>query len=504
MVGNAGIARSQGEGQSRGITVWVGTAEPQSGHNPMPSLPALLLLLATSLGAQNLRLPSLFSEGAVLQAGDTPVFGKAAPGSSVQVTLGDATATARADGNGAWRATLKGLRPSDTGRELVVVASSGESREEFRALDVIVGEVWIGSGQSNMDWTLSRIVPADELRAFPADPTLRWFRVAATPSAEPAADIRGKWIKAAPETAPHISAVAYFFGNRLRAELRQPVGLIVTSIGGTRAEAWGPRGMYDGIAGAEGWQEREDKAVAARAGKKDPRNPPVWSNGPHMNWNGMVHPFVGYGIRGALWYQGESNAGDAKAYDWVLGGMIRAWHKAWGSDFPFLIVQLPRFGSGNEQWPPLRAQQEKVAATVTGAMMTVNIDLGEEKDIHPRDKKPVGQRLALLALERVYGKPIVGTSPTPLRFVAAGGGLTVTFDRPVRLVNGGKGFEMLGKDGAWLSATAETKGSTLTLRCVGAASPPRARYAWKSWPEWSLVSAGEDRLPVGPWMSPGK
>ncbi len=470
----------------------------------MPRLPVLLLLLATALGAQNLRLPSLFSDGAVLQTGDAPVFGKAAPGATIQVTLGEAAATAEADAKGAWRAVLKGLRPSETGRELLIVATKGQSREEFRAADVIVGEVWIGSGQSNMDWTLSRIVPAEQLKAYPSDAALRWFRVAATPAAEPAEDIRGKWTKAAPETAPNISAVAYFFGSHLRGELRQPVGLVVTSIGGTRAEAWGPRGMYDGIKEAQGWQEREDKAVAERAEKKDPKNPPVWSNGPHMNWNGMVHPFVGYGIRGALWYQGESNAGKARDYDWVLGGMIRSWHKAWGREFPFLIVQLPRFGAGNEQWPPLRAQQEKVAATVPGAMMTVNIDLGEEKDIHPRDKKPVGQRLAALALERVYGKPVVGTGPAPLRFEAAADALTVTFDRPVRLVNDGKGFEMLGKDGAWLPAVAEAKGVTLTLRCPGAASPTRARYAWKSWPEWSLVSDGEDRLPVGPWIHPGK
>lgn len=470
----------------------------------MPRTPLLLALLAAALGAQDLRLPALFSEGAVLQSGDAPVFGQATPGATIQVALGDAKAAAQADGKGAWRALLKGLQPSETGRELLVVATKGDSRQEFRAADVIVGEVWIGSGQSNMNMTVAGTSARGEAEKRPADGALRWFRVATAPAAAPAPDVKGKWVKADPTTVPHISAAAYFFGSRLRAELRRPVGLIVTSIGGTRAEAWGPRGMYDGIRGAEGWQEREDKAVAARAEKKDPKAPAVWSNGPHMNWNGMVHPFVGYGIRGALWYQGESNASNARTYDWVLGGMIRAWHRAWGSEFPFLIVQLPRFREGKEAWPELRAQQEKVAATVPGAMMTVNIDLGEEKDIHPRDKKPVGERLALLALERAYGKPVVGSPPAPLRFTGSGNTLGVTFDRPVRLANGGKGFEMLGKDGSWLPATAEAKGATLTLRCPGAASPPRARYAWKSWPEWSLVSDGEDGLPVGPWMSPGK
>lgn len=470
----------------------------------MRRIPALLLLATAALGAQNLRLPALFSDGAVLQTGEAPVFGQAAPGATVQVALGDARASGLADGKGAWRAVLRGLTPSDQGRDLVIVATKGATREEFRAADVIVGEVWVGSGQSNMNMTVAGTFARAEAEGRPADGALRWFRVAAAPSAEPSADVKGKWVKADPTTVPHISAAAYFFGSRLRAELRQPVGLIVTSIGGTRAEAWGPRGMYDGIKGAEGWQAREDQAVAARAAKKDPKNPPVWSNGPHMNWNGMVHPFVGYGIRGALWYQGESNAANAKSYDWVLGGMIRAWHRAWGREFPFLIVQLPRFRTGNEQWPALRAQQEAVAAAVPGAMMTVNIDLGEEKDIHPRDKKPVGHRLALLALERVYGKPVVGSSPAPLRFAAAGEAVTVTFDRPVRLLNDGKGFEMLGKDGSWLPAVAEARGPAVTVRCAEAASPPRARYAWRSWPEWSLVSEGDDRLPVGPWMSPAR
>lgn len=474
------------------------------GHKTMPRLPALLLFFATALAAQNLRLPALFSEGAVLQTGEAPVFGQAAPGATVQVSLGEAKATALADAKGAWRATLRDLRPNETGRELVVVAAKGAAREEFRAADVIVGEVWIGSGQSNMNMTVAGTLARAEAERRPADAALRWFRVAVAPSAAPAADVKGKWVKADPSTVAHISAVAYFFGSKLRAELRQPVGLIVTSIGGTRAEAWGPRGMYDGLKGAEGWQRREDAAVAARAAKKDPKNPPVWSNGPHMNWNGMVHPFVGFGIRGALWYQGESNAANAASYDWVLGGMIRAWHKAWGREFPFLIVQLPGYRTGNEHWPVLRTRQERVAATVPGAMMTVNIDLGEERDIHPRDKKPVGERLALLALERAYGKPVAGSSPAPVRFSAAGNALNITFDRPIRLVNGGKGLEMLGKDGSWLPATAEAKGALLTLRAEGAARPLRARYAWKSWPEWTLVADAADRLPVGPWVSPGR
>lgn len=470
----------------------------------MAQLTPFLLLLSAAVAAQDLALPSVFSQGAVLQAGEAPVFGRADPGAEVAVTLGEARAEAKADDKGAWRTVLRGLSPTEQGRELVVVAKSAKGSREFRAGDVIVGEVWVGSGQSNMSWNVSSSGSRAEAEARPADAGLRWFKVANAPAAEPAADVKGTWVKADPKTVANISAVAYFFGSHLRSRLQVPVGLIVTSIGGTRAEAWGPRGMYDGIKGAEGWQAAEDKAVADRAAKKDPKNPAVWSNGPHMNWNGMVHPLVGYGIRGALWYQGESNAGKAEAYDWVLGGMIRAWHKAWGREFPFLVVQLPGFGEGKKLWPVLRAQQQKVAATVPGVLLSVNIDLGEEKDIHPRAKKPVGERLSLLALERVYGKAVVGTSPAPVSFTATGDAVTVTFDRPVSLSEGGKGFEMLRADGTWMPATAEAKGKVVTVRMAGGAQPPRARYAWKSWPEWSLFSEGEDRLPAGPWISPEK
>ena len=470
----------------------------------MPRLTPLLALAVASLGAQELSLPSVFSAGAVLQSGEAPVFGRADPGAEVAVSLGEARAQAKADGRGNWKAVLRGLAPTDQGRELVVVAKSARGSREFRAGDVIVGEVWIGSGQSNMNWTVGSSNSRAEAEARPADGALRWFKVAAAPAAAPAADVKGAWVKSDPKTVAHISGVAYFFGSHLRSRLRVPVGLIVTSIGGTRAEAWGPRGMYDGVKGAEGWQAAEDKAVADRAAKKDPKNPPVWSNGPHMNWNGMVHPIVGYGIRGALWYQGESNAGKADAYDWVLGGMVRGWHQAWGREFPFLVVQLPGFGEGKDLWPVLRAQQQKVAATVPGVLLSVNIDLGEEKDIHPRAKKPVGERLSLLALERVYGKPVVGTSPAPVRFAAKGDAVEVTFDRPVRLLEAGRGFEMLRADGTWMPATAEAKGEVVTVRMAGGTRPPRARYAWKSWPGWSLFSEGEDRLPVGPWISPGR
>lgn len=259
---------------------------------------------------------------------------------------------------------------------------------------------------------------------------------------DPAEDVQGSWKVAGPATVDGFTAAGYYFAHALRAELKQPVGIIHTSIGGTRAEAWGPRGMYDAQPEAKGWQEKEDKGVADRVAKAktDPKTQTVWSNGPHMNWNGMVAPLVGYSFKGALWYQGESNAGQAAAYKWILGDMIKAWHKAWGREFPFIIVQLPRFMAKKPVavedggWPVIRESMEWIADHVPGAMMSVNIDLGEEKDIHPKDKLPIGERLAAVALQRVYKTRAVGEAPrvTKAELRATPGSSPTTVRSPCR------------------------------------------------------------------------
>jgi hypothetical protein len=299
--------------------------------------------------------------------------------------------------------------------------SSGE--EVFTARDVIVGEVWIGSGQSNMEWTVGRTAAAADAKSRPADAGLRVFTVARKPMAEPVEDVQGYWKLAAPDTVESFTATGFYFARELRANLKQPVGVIHTSIGGTRAEAWGPKGMYADVPEAKGFEDKEaaamkaraanleklqarlksekDKAVAAKLRQDAAKLAPVWSNGPHMNWNGMVAPLVGYSVRGALWYQGESNAGQPEAYKWVLGSMIKSWHKAWGQEFPFLIVQLPRFMARKpelaveEGWPAIRESMEWIADNVPGAMMSVNIDLGEGEG-HPSEGQASRRRTSRL------------------------------------------------------------------------------------------------------------
>jgi sialate O-acetylesterase len=491
----------------------------------LPRFAALVLCCSAFVSAGELKLIALFSDHAVLQAGDASVFGKAHPGSKVQVKLGTVEAAATAGADGKWSATLAGLKATEQGKDLVV--SSGE--EIFTARDVIVGEVWIGSGQSNMQWTVSNTSTVDEAKSRPADAGLRVFTVARTPKAEPADDVQGSWVLSAPATVESFTATGFYFARELRANIKQPVGVIHTSIGGTRAEAWGPKGMYAGDADAKDFDAKEaaaikaravalekltarikvekDKAILAKLKQDVGKLAPVWSNGPHMNWNGMVAPLVGYSVRGTIWYQGESNAGQPEAYKWVLGSMIKSWHKAWGREFPFIIVQLPRYMARKTElavedgatWPRLRESMEWVADNVPGAMQSVNIDLGEEKDIHPKDKLPVGERLAYVALQRVYQTREIGEAPRVKKAERQGDAFVLTYDRPVVLKNDGKGFALLGADDKWVFAQAKAEGATVTL--TGVKAPKEVRYAWANFPEVSVFSAGADGLPAGPYRS---
>ncbi len=492
----------------------------------LPRLATLVLCCSALVSAGELKLISLFSDHAVLQAGDAAVFGKAHPGAKVSVKLGSTEASAAAGNDGKWSATLSGLKPTEQGKDLVV--SSGE--ETFTAHDVIVGEVWIGSGQSNMEWVVKNTTTAAEAKSRPADAALRVFTVAHTPKAEPAEDVQGSWKLAGPDVVESFTAAGFYFAREIRSNLRQPVGFIHTSIGGTRAEAWGPKGMYADVPDAKDFDAREaagikaralalekliakiavekDKAAIAKLRQDAGRVNPVWSNGPHMNWNGMVAPIVGYSFRGALWYQGESNAGQPEAYKWVLGSMIKSWQKAWGKEFPFIIVQLPRFMARKPElavedsgWPRIRESMEWIADNVPGAMQTVNIDLGDEKDIHPKNKLPIGERLAAVALQRVYKTRTDGEAPRVTKAERKGDAWVLTYDRAVALNNEGKGFGLLGADGKWVFAQAKADGAQVTVSAAGVKEPKEVRYAWANFPEVSVFSAGKDGLPAGPYRS---
>ncbi|MDD5350641.1 MAG: sialate O-acetylesterase [Chthoniobacteraceae bacterium] len=413
---------------------------------------SLLFLLPAVLGlpvAQaDVTLPPLISDNVLLQSGHAAVWGQADPGEKVTVTLGKTKATATADKNGKWRVQLLGLKPGEAGAMTVA------GKNNLTVQNVAVGDVWVCSGQSNMEMTVTNSSPGyrgvidyQKEIADANHPQLRLFTVPRKPSETPLAEIAGKWEVCTPETVPHWSATGYFFGRQLQQDLKIPIGLIHTSWGGTSAQAWTPTDALQGdadfkaayydtrqaeLANLPALKEKYEKetlpawqaaADAAKAeGKQPPRKPrgPFGPNeGPTASalFNGMIAGATPFPIKGAIWYQGEANAWEGARYRRLLPAMITAWREAWNEkDFPFYIVQLasymaPRTEPGDSKWAELRDAQRVIAETLPHTGLAVAIDIGEPDNIHPINKQEVGRRLALAAEAKTYGKPVVYSGP---------------------------------------------------------------------------------------------
>jgi sialate O-acetylesterase len=388
----------------------------------------------------DVKLPALFSDGMVLQSGSTtPIWGTADPGEDVSVALDLKNGTVlkgktvQADSHGHWRLTFaEELKPGGP----FSLTISGKNPITIN--DVYVGEVWICSGQSNMEWPTHLTTSAEEAIPKSKNPKLRLFTVPKVTSDRPLHDVKGKWVEANPETVKNFSAVAYYFGRDLQRALDVPVGLIHTSWGGTRAEAWTRREVLESH---PEWQrefpsyekakanypkalehykaeEEKRKEAAAKAkaeGKspppapRSPSDPAKNPNSPSVLYNAMIAPLIPYGIKGAIWYQGESNAGAAYLYRKLFPVMIQNWREDWKrGDFPFLFVQLAPWQAivkepQESAWAELREAQLLTAQHVPHTGMAVITDVGDPKDIHPRNKEPVGARLALAARALAYG-----------------------------------------------------------------------------------------------------
>ncbi len=375
------------------------------------SLLVLVFLLALGAAAGTARadveLPAVFADHMVVQR-DRPiaVWGTAEAGESVSVRLGRRSARAKADEQGDWRVALEAL-PAGGPHVLTV-----EGRNRIQHEDVLVGEVWICSGQSNMSWPVAQARDAASEIAAAEHPTLRLCTIDRTIAPEPRRDVptRG-WVVCAPESVKHFSAVAYYFGRELQRELQVPIGLIHTSWGGTPVEAWTPKPVLAALPEAEAvlqhWQRRVAEWEETGEGK-DPLASPHYPSG---LFNAMVAPLVPFSFRGAIWYQGESNVGRAWHYRTVFPAMIQAWRTAWDAgDFPFYFVQLANYrerreAPGESAWAELRDAQLHTLEAVPATGMAVTIDIGEAKNIHPKNKQEVGRRLALWALKRDYDRP---------------------------------------------------------------------------------------------------
>ena len=480
----------------------------------------------------DVRLPALFSEHAVLQQGvPVPVWGWADPGEEVTVALAGQTQSTKAGADGAWRVTFSALKAGET----LTLAVKGKNA--LTVQDVLVGEVWLGSGQSNMAMTVNRCKEFAQEQAAAKLPQIRMFTVERVVGTSPQATCKGQWVVCAPETVGAFSATAYFFGRDLHQTLKVPVGLINSSWGGTPIEAWTsaealaavpafkpvldawiartakPWDEAAAMAGYEkqvaAWKENVKKAKAA--GKEPPRapkkpvDPRLDSHHPANLFNGMIAPLIPYAIKGAVWYQGESNANDltAELYGLQLEAKILDWRKRWGSDFPYAWVQLPNYRASDRNWPLVREGMLKTLQVPKTGMATT-MDIGETGDIHPKNKQDVGHRLAFWALGSVYGQKVASLcGPLPAGHTVKGHEVVCTFTH----ADGGltapggelKGFVIAGADQVWKPAVAKIVGDTVVVSSPEVSAPVAVRYAWAADPACTLFNGAG--LPASPFRT---
>ncbi len=486
------------------------------------------IALATLVHAE-VTLPAVISDNMVLQKGKANVWGKAEPKEKVTIKLAGKTATATAGEDGAWSAKLD--VPKAGGPFEMTV----EGKNSITIKNVVVGEVWVASGQSNMEFTMGGVKDAAKEVEEAKFPMIRMFTVTKKVADEPQSDCKGRWEVCAPEAVRGFSAVGYFFARDLNRKLKVPVGVIHTSWGGTPAESWTPKATLEAdeelklinerwgkfaenFAKAKEdaekklaqWKEQAAKDKAdGKPGKPAPRvpqSPDSNPNKPSGLYNGMIAPIVPYTVRGAIWYQGESNAGRALEYRKLFPAMIQSWRKAWGTDLPFGFVQLANFMArkpepADSAWAMLReAQTMTLKLPKTG--MAVIIDIGEEKDIHPKNKQDVGKRLALWAEANVYDQGETFSGPMFSSMKVSGDKATITFKNSGGLVAKDgplKGFAIAGEDMKFAWADAKIAGANVVVTNPSMPKPVAVRYAWADNPECNLYNKAG--LPASPFRT---
>ncbi|MCX6937804.1 MAG: sialate O-acetylesterase [Verrucomicrobia bacterium] len=495
-------------------------------------LPALI---ATAAALRADVIPNaLFADHAVLQRDKPiPVWGQAEPGEKVTVRLGGLIAeSTTADAKGNWSVRLP-AQPAGGPYSLVF-----EGKNRVERTDIWLGEVWVCSGQSNMDRKLGlnknqKPLENWEQEAASANyPQIRHFYVARTPSDTPRTATTGKWDVCSPQTSVNFTAVGYYFARDLQRKLNVAVGLINSSWGGTPAEAWMRRDVLDAdfpetLAAQEKaivdyeaalakfkadepallktWEEKA--AVAKAAGKPAPARPSapgdprLSANRPSSLYQGMIVPLQPYALRGVIWYQGESNAKRAEAYRTLFPALIRDWRAQWGQgEFPFLFVQIAPF---NGQPPEIRDAQLHAWRTTPNTAMVVTTDAGDANDIHPARKEPVGVRLALAARALAYGEKLDYSGPVYRSATVVGSKVTLAFDH----LGGGlvakdgplRGFTLSADGKTFVPAQAEVVGDTVVLHAETISKPVEARYGWANVPDVNLFNAAG--LPASPFRT---
>ncbi len=457
-----------------------------------------LALAATWVVRAEITLAPLFQDHMVLQRDRAvPVWGNGEPGEAVAVRFGAAHVTTTVASSGKWNVSLPPQGATANPAELAV-----EGRNRLVVRDVVVGDVWLCAGQSNMQMAARTAQDFERERADAHFPSIRHFKVSPRFSDTPQTTAEGAWKVCTPDTVGDFSAVAFYFARTVGREVGVPIGVINASYGNSPIASWrSAAGLRDEPVVSTWWRDQQRASTPPRPHRQ-----------PSSCYNGMVHPLVPYGVRGVLWYQGESDATEAvtlaPVYARQFAGLIREWRKDFRQgDLPFLWVQLAGYGkAGDRAWVAVREAQE-AALELPATGQAIAIDIGDANDIHPKNKQEVGGRLALLALRRVYERAVEDLGPTPagmttqadalrLQFQHAPGGLVVRGDLAA-------GFELAGKDGKFHPVTAariETQGGreVVELRASGVAAPVAVRYAWRSAPATPLFN--RTGLPAGPFQ----
>lgn len=499
-------------------------------QRPPYTLLALVCLLGSqSIAQAELKLPSIFGDSMVVQRDqEIHVWGWTTPGQAVTAQLGDRSGQTTANGEGRFDLMIDSL-PAGGPYELSVQAD-----EQKVFTDVLVGEVWVCSGQSNMAWPVQTANDADLEMLSANYSNIRLISVPQVGTQEPQKDFEGSWTAATPQSVANFSAVGFLFGRRLHQVLDVPIGLIDNAWGGSAAEAWIPRdvleadGKYDAL--LTGWSERMAKydhselvtaweikrkkwIANGRKGNapRQPRDDATGNQRPANIYNGVLLPTIGYTMRGVIWYQGESNASRAYQYRDLFPLMIQTWRDQWGQgDFPFYWVQLADFRNETDQpaasdWAELREAQTMTMARLPQTGQAVIVDVGEGRDIHPRNKQIVANRLARWALAKDYGYDIVHQSPTYSKVDFDGNQATVEFDHVGKGlytfdVNEPIGFAIAGDDQVFHPASAKLSGKDkVVLGSPEVANPVAVRYAWADNPICNVQS--RDGLPMTPFRT---
>ncbi len=507
----------------------------------------LMAALCATLAHAGIELNPLFSDHAVLQRDVAiPVWGRANSGEEITVTLNGVSDSTMASPEGNWRVKLPAQKAGGP-YEMIVKGDS-----EVRVKDVYVGEVWLASGQSNMEFTISRSVKPwagtiDEAReiADASHPLIRMITVPLKLADDPQESFEGKWQVSSPETAPAFSAIGYFFARELQQSQNVPVGIITSAFGASTAQAWISRESFEpqfksqldeyaqavaefksGVAQSKydaalkEWETAAEKAKAE--GKPAPRKPGAPKNPqedqhrPTLCYNAMIAPLGHIPFRGVIWYQGESNGWDNQEYLSLMRTLIGDWRKRWERDFPFLFVQLAAYKApatqpaANSQIALVREAQ-RLTLSEPNTAMACTIDIGDEKDVHPHNKQEVGRRLALAARALAFGEKVVYSGPLIKTVALDHDEIVVEFDHADGLTVGklsttqpvADGSRLLGfsilSDGKWTSADARIDGDKVVIPLNDGQTVAELRYAWADFPVCNLFNGAG--LPASPFRA---